>query len=247
MRREIITVNNFYEDPDAVRNYALNEIKNNSYSPFIPEDRQTPGHKTPWKTSCFKEAKDCPFKSSEKLVNTLQEIVGEEIDLESWNASYPTNPKGTPTVDHDSLVEGCRSGKYSSKWNCCFHFKYYQGSKLGEGVHTHSSNDIWSNVGDHGWAGLIYLNPKAPMDSGLMIFKNKLGKDYRWMTPKEEWQLIDSFGALYNRLVLVRGDKPHVGADGFSDLPEHGRLFQTIFFRVKNNKPNTYNSIKVNL
>jgi hypothetical protein len=37
---------------------------------------------------------------------------------------------------------------------------------------------------------------------------------FDWMTPAENWQLVDSFGNVFNRLILVRGDVPHSRADG---------------------------------
>jgi len=245
MKRDIIVVDNFYENPDAVRKYAVNRLKNNSYSPFVLPEQQVPGHKTDWKTTCFQESKDCPFKSSKELIEKLQLITNEQIDLDSWNATYPTNEKGEFLVTASEAVEGMRSGKYSSKWNCCFHWKAHQGHALGQGVHTHSNNDAWSNVMDNGWAGLVYLNPRAPINSGLNLFKNKLGRDHRFMTPKEEWQLEDSLGAIYNRLILVRGKKPHCGADGFHESIEIGRIFQTLFFKIKDNQPQELESVKI--
>jgi hypothetical protein len=56
------------------------------------------------------------------------------------------------------------------------------------------------------------------------------------MTPPENWILTDSFGSLFNRLILTRGDRPHSGADGFSELIEHGRLYKTFFFKTKTTK-----------
>ena len=245
MKRDVIVVDNFYKNPDAIRKYAIERLKTKSYSPFIPQEQQIPGHKSSWRTTCFQESKDCPFKSSKELIDKLQAIINEEIDVDAWNATYPTNEKGTSLVTPDEALKGMKSGKYSSKWNCCFHWKGYQGHALGEGVHAHSGEDIWSNVDDNGWAGLIYLNPKAPINSGLNLFKNKLGRDYRHMTPKEEWQLEDSFGAIYNRLILVRGKKPHCGADGFHESLEIGRIFQTLFFKIKNNQPEQLDGVEI--
>lgn len=238
MKKEIIIVDNFYENPLEVRDYALNQIKNNSYEAY-------PDLAPSWRASCFKQAKDCPFKGSLDLIKKLELICNEEIDLENWNANYPCDKDGNPTVSSKEILIGCQSGEFSPKWNCCFHFKYPCNQQLGDGVHTHSNNDTWSNVGDNGWSGLIYLNRDAPIDSGLNLWQNKMGRNYnyRYMTDRSEWILEDSIGAIFNRLILIRGNKPHSGSDGFNSNIDFGRLFQTFFFRIK--KPFIIDSIKI--
>ena len=42
--------------------------------------------------------------------------------------------------------------------------------------------------------------------------------------------------AFFNRLILTMGERPHIGADGFSDDLHHGRLYQTFFFKSTNKK-----------
>jgi hypothetical protein len=65
------------------------------------------------------------------------------------------------------------------------------------------------------------------------------------MSNAEEWQREDIYAPVFNRLVLIRGKKPHSGADGYSNDPATGRLFQTLFFRIKNNKPLSLDSVKI--
>jgi hypothetical protein len=57
-------------------------------------------------------------------------------------------------------------------------------------------------------------------------------RNFDWMTPAQNWKLVDQFANVFNRLVLVRGDVPHSGADGWSNAMDTGRLYQTFFFRV---------------
>lgn len=235
MKKDIIVIDNFYENPNLIREYAINELKNNSYGVYP--------NKKAWITSRFKEWNVCPFKSSESLISKLQKVIGEEIDIDNWKATYPCDADGKSNLPIPELVQKCNSGEIGQKWNCCFHFKNKQGQQLGEGVHTHSTGAYWSNVADDGWAGLIYLNPSAPIDTGLNIWENKLGDNYRRMTDRSEWQLTDKFGALFNRLILIRGSKPHSGADGFGHTIEEGRIFQTLFFRIK--KTDSVDSVKI--
>mgnify|MGYP006891309455 FL=1 len=49
-----------------------------------------------------------------------------------------------------------------------------------------------------------------------------------------KWELVDTVGNVYNRLVLYRGDIFHASLDYFGHDNESGRLFQTFFFSTEN-------------
>lgn len=228
MKKDIIIAENFYANPYKVRNYALNELKNNHYLPYGSPN---------WYASQFKEWDQCPFKSSENLIKNLEFLTQEKIDIEDWKRSRPPHGQD-PGRNHEEP-------RKSPKWNCTFHVKPLTGQKLGDAIHNHVT-DWWNSIGYDDWVGLIYLNPDAPIDSGLFLWENlNKEKNYDWMTPKENWRLIDSLGAVFNRLILCRSQAPHSGADGFSNIFEEGRLYQTFFFRTKNKKQS--NSTKINI
>jgi hypothetical protein len=225
MRTDIIIVDDFYTDPDAVRRYALEQ---SYYYPYESDDDVRSGRRRPtWMASRFKAPEDCPFKSSQELIRTLETLVGEKIDLDHWNAGFPVAPDGKPSpraADHPD--RGCL-------WNCCFHSKPDNGQKLGGGVHNHVT-DVWNGVTEDGWAGIVYLSPDAPLDGGLHLWRNRdQERRFDWMTPAENWELIDRLGNVPNRLLLARGDLPHSGAGGWGDSVETGRLYQTFFFRTQ--------------
>ena len=228
MRTDTIVVDNFYADPEAVRRYAL---KLDYYYPYERDDDIESGRQNfTWMSSWFKPADECPFKSSSALQATLEDITGEEIDLEHWYLGFPTDGEGKATVD-------CREHRRSCLWNCSFHLKPDNGQKLGAGVHNHVT-DPWNSVDVNGWAGLIYLAPDAPVSGGLKLWRNKDPQhNYDWMTPRENWELIDDLGNVCNRLILCRGNIPHSGARGWGVSLETGRLYQTFFFRVKESRP----------
>lgn len=236
MRKDVIIVENFYKDPYTVREYALNELENNHYLPY--------GSNT-WRATKTKKWNECPFKSSKSLISGLNDITGEEIDLEKWKLDYPEHNSVEDKKPSQNHPDSDGSFLKSCKWNCTFHVKPKTNQKLGEGVHNHVT-DIWNSVGEDGWVGLIYLNPTAPIDSGLFLWNNiNNEKNYDWMTPPPNWQLIDSLGAVFNRLILCRGKHPHSGADGFSDLNEEGRLYQTFFFTTKKEYRKNFESVKI--
>jgi len=221
-RRSIVVLDNFYCRPDLVREYALRQ---RFYLPYQDKADVTAGRKTAtWWASRFRSAKSCPFKSSDALRVALEKAVGERIDIEHWEGDYPVDDEGRPKALDGISPRTCL-------WNCCFHVKPHNGQRLGDGVHNHTVVDGWNAVGENGWAGIVYLDPAAPLTGGLNLWRNRDSRrNYDWMTPAANWELIDSFGNVYNRLVLVRGNIPHSGAAGWGDRIENGRLSQTFFF-----------------
>lgn len=226
MRTETIVVDNFYADPARIRAHAL-ALK--YYLPYETAEDVTAGsRRATWMASRFRPAHECPFKSSEELVARLEELTGEEIDLEYWRADFPLREDGTPSPDHRLAT------RRGSLWNCCFHCKPETGQPLGVGVHNHVV-DTWNQVGPHGWSGVIYLNAPgaAPVSGGLKIWRNRdLARNAAWMTAKEDWELVDDLGNVPNRLILYRGNLPHSGAAGWGDGLRTGRLCQTFYFKT---------------
>jgi hypothetical protein len=235
-RRSIIAVENFYSNPDAVREYAL---KQQYYFPYTRKSGGAPDNPEDdiryWTTSWYKGHNECPFKSSAALVKRLENIVGERIDLDHWNARYPVNDRSKPLPSAPGSKNACL-------WHCSFHVKFDVNQKLGDGVHNHVT-DVWNSVGANGWAGIIYLADQAPIEGGLNLWKNvDPAREFDWMSPAENWVHLDRFANIYNRLLLVRGNIPHSGANGWGKTVETGRMFQTFFFRTK-----TYENYSVDL
>jgi hypothetical protein len=225
MRRDIIIVDNFYEDPDAVVRYARGLEYVYPYSqPGISAERRP----RMWYTSRYRSADECPFKSSTALISRLQTLTGEIVDVRTWRLEFPVDENGYPRADHRTVYPK------SAWWNCCFHVKLDVNQQLGAGVHSHTDHDSWNPVGLDGWAGLIYLNEAPPThQGGLRTWDNRdPARQFDWMTPKENWQLRDSFANTYNRLILHRGRIPHSGSNGWGDSFDNGRFYQTLFFRT---------------
>ncbi len=219
----IIVVENFYSHPEAVRKFALQQA---FYTPYENKDAVRMGKiRATWWASKFRRFEDCPFKSSQTLIAALEGAVSEVVDLDHWRAVYPVDANSLP-------LPNSGGGKQTCLWNCCFHVKPDNGQKIGDGVHNHVT-DGWNSVGTNGWAGIIYLNPASPIEGGLHLWRNiDSAKQHDWMTPAKNWEHIDSFGNVFNRLILVRGDIPHSGACGWGNRLENGRLYQTFFFRT---------------
>lgn len=224
MQRDMIIVDNFYDDPESIVQYAHSLEYMCPYN--LPTD-DGDGIFVPWRTSRFRSADKCPFKSSRPLLRAFETITGERIDMTHWRRDFPVDANGYPAGILAPTMRSCW-------WNCAFHTKHWSSQKDGEGVHSHTDSDTWSAVGVDGWAGIVYLYRDRDLQTGLRTWRNKnASRQHDWMTPPENWQLVDTLGAVYNRLILHRGGIPHSGSPGWGNSVLDGRLFQTFFFRVR--------------
>jgi len=90
------------------------------------------------------------------------------------------------------------------------------------------------------WAGIVYLNPDAPLSGGTGLFQyKKTGSFYANELSGYEsqdytkWQLSDVIANRYNRLALYRSDQFHTSLDYFGNTKETARLFQLFFITTE--------------
>jgi len=99
----------------------------------------------------------------------------------------------------------------------------------------------WVHHDDTTWAGIVYLTPNAPIESGTAIYQHKESKIFEYKagdfdynstsTSMADWDMIAFSGNIYNRLVLYKGTYYHRSVlPGFGTDARTGRLFQTFFF-----------------
>ena len=107
-------------------------------------------------------------------------------------------------------------------------------------------DESWIHVDKTKWAGILYLTPDAPLDSGTVIYTEdfdsvirktnekvtETGDDSLYKSMKHEHEITTVIGNVYNRLILLRGYYlPHrSNVPGFGDCLENGRLTQVFFF-----------------
>lgn len=106
---------------------------------------------------------------------------------------------------------------------------------------TTSRDRSWIHI-DHNeilptnWAGVLYLTPDAPLSSGTNIYKFKDSQKYNendYSQDMTKWDLIDSIGNVYNRIIIFNAKKYHMSGDYFGLNNEDGRLTQVFFFRLE--------------
>jgi len=183
MITNVIITDNFYSNPDGVRNFALSQPF--SVTGNFPGKR-TISHLTP------------------DVKETIQSIV--------WNAGGAV----TDWFENDGYTGAFQLTTAADRsW-----------------VHSDHFNT---------WAGVCYLNPDAPYTGGTGLFRHRAtgavragelttGYEAQDMT---KWDLYDTLGNIYNRLVLYRGDLFHSSLDYFGSDLYTGRLFQVFFFSTQ--------------
>lgn len=83
--------------------------------------------------------------------------------------------------------------------------------------------ETWIHKDETDWAGVLYLTPDAPAETGTGIYEEKNG----------EWELVTAIGNVYNRLALYNGRLFHKSiVPGFGHNKETARLTQVFFFNV---------------
>jgi len=95
------------------------------------------------------------------------------------------------------------------------------------------------------YAGVLFLTPDAPPNTGTSFYRSKYTKKNK-VEPKDipiafkngfldstEFDLVDTVGNVYNRLVLFDAQMIHAASTYFGNNIENGRLFQLFFFDLE--------------
>ena len=111
----------------------------------------------------------------------------------------------------------------------------YTTSRARSWIHT----DPYNN-----WGGVLYLTPDAPVTSGTAFYKIKnsncfyedlLKREYTDSISQDltKWELVDTVGNVFNRLVLFNSKRYHMSMDYFGTDKTNSRLFQVFFFSTE--------------
>jgi hypothetical protein len=107
-----------------------------------------------------------------------------------------------------------------------------------------SEDPIVYHADDQSHAGIVFLTPDAPVESGLTLVRSKR-TGVRRSPPNPtllaetfdgahfdstRWETVDKIGNVYNRLVLWDARLIHTASCYFGTTPTDARLFQMFFF-----------------
>jgi len=91
------------------------------------------------------------------------------------------------------------------------------------------------------WAGVLYLSPVAPLQSGTKTYRSNIDNSRISTECTEEtfktgfydstrFDQVDSIGNIYNRLILMDGRMIHSAGPYWGNTWDTGRLVQLFFF-----------------
>lgn len=191
--KNLIVVDDFYENPDLIRNYAMNNL---TY--------------TTTNASRGKRSKERFFVEGTK--EKLETILGRKIV--NWESEDYSNGIFQYCTSYDPVV-----------------------------IHA----DVQQ------FAGVIYLTPDAPLETGTATYRSKITGKKRFETGFDEgseetfrgiskdfnyydrtqFEVVDKVANVYNRLVLWDAKAIHSASDYFGDTIDNSRFFQLFFFDVE--------------
>jgi hypothetical protein len=112
--------------------------------------------------------------------------------------------------------------------------------------YTTATDRTWVHT-DHttNYAGVLYLTPEAPPNSGTAFFRHRpSGADHYPTDPDlqaeceadagnfDRWVITDVVANFYNRMILFDSTRFHASVGTFGSELANARLFQTFFFNV---------------
>jgi len=96
------------------------------------------------------------------------------------------------------------------------------------------------------YAGIIFLTPDSPPESGTTFYRSKFTKQIKLHSESDygvvfknghldpsDFDVVDVVGNLYNRLVLFDAQMIHAASSYFGQQLDNGRLFQLFFFDLE--------------
>ena len=194
----LIVLDNFYENPDLLRDYALG-LK---YEP--PENHGALGFRC---------------ESGRKLLDGTKELFEKLL--------------------HATIPDGSNLGEWNYSTNGCFQW-------------CNGSTQIVYHCDSQKYAGIVYLTPDAPINCGTSFLRHKKYKlrtseifskndwydsSLKYNEPhldKTSWEIVDSIGNIYNRLVIFDAQYIHAVTEYFGETINNSRLFQLFFFNLAN-------------
>jgi len=200
---DVMIVDDFYEDPDAVRRFALTldyvEYMKNWYSSALEE------FPNPLKGRGVRLA-------NAEIQRRLSTLVHAEVDPETWDTSgdgwngafhYKTLPMfawegGSKIHNHTGRDSDVRNG-----WSALVY--------LSPDPPRHSGTTVWRDR---------RTNKAFSLDS---VYEGDLSR----------YEMVLEVENVYNRLVLFYASVFHMGERGWGSNVHDARLFQTFFFNVR--------------
>jgi|TARA_B110000908_G_scaffold158416_1_gene199509 hypothetical protein len=197
------------------------------------------------------------FKSIDKGVIVVDDFYGDPDFIREWvirdiefsPSNYHKGERATSKFFVDGTKEVLEQiiGKPIYNWN---HERY------ANGIFQFCTADqpIVYHVDNQTYAGIVFLTPDAPLNTGTSFYRSKETGDFKFDDEKRStesyvrafkgksaemnfydgtnFEKIDEVGNKYNRLVLFDAKNIHAATQYFGDAIDNSRLFHMFFFDV---------------
>jgi len=220
----LIVRDDFYPDPDAIRELALS-LEYFQYKPPLAEQvgaeiaAEYESKKPVWLSSSLLRylgkkvaaPKEGYRHSTPEVQQLLAAVIGERIKSDTWD-------------------------EMGDWWNGAFHLQFDAEGNEHRVIHHHYRQ---GDIEPIGWSGLVYLAPDAPPGFGTTIWREKksgrciASKGNKYDQDMDNYELALVIENHFNRLVLFRENVLHRAGYGYGNNPREARLMQTFFFQVE--------------
>jgi|TARA_R110002167_G_scaffold355279_1_gene569566 hypothetical protein len=181
----------------------------------------------------------------------IDPMIPRQFALDQEFTEYGNYPgQRTPSFHYDDL-RNCIQGIVQHAGGNITQFEDIQYNAAYQ--YTTKKDSSWIHTDQNTmWAGICYLTPDAPLNSGTAIYKHKatgltqtaykddgsydsetMDKIYKDSRDMSKWDVVDMISNKFNRLVLYRGNLFHSSMKYFGKDKNTGRLFQTFFFNTE--------------
>lgn len=211
-RRSVIVVDDFYDNPLAIREFGLHCQYYNQTEYAVPDNNKA--------------------KQGELSVEQLPSALGWYSSMpQQHNKNKEAFRKLQKLIQHDIDKEHWQDGTI---WNGCYQVKV---SCSLRGIHNHSTNP-YNGCGTNGWTAVVFLSPNPLSTRGLTLWEHRSGplpddEPYFVDLDYKKWHKTLEVENVFNRMVLMPSTAYHTGEQGWGYGLVDGRMVQTFFFRGK--------------
>lgn len=231
----MIIVDNWYDDPHGIREFALSKFKTEKEPGTRKKDNGFevyPGTRTKASLENLIDNKLRMERHMERSIDptmwAFSSALDREIPLEEMEfdfAEMKARVKGTDI--YPNLFYGISNGCFQS---------------------CNEKSKMWIHADEiNAFAAVVYLTPDPPEGTGTGFFKNKrngLSVEPRSnpvrYKPEEasdfdQWEMVDYCENVFNRCVIFNAKQYHSATKYFGTTLENSRLTQVFFFDMKSN------------
>ena len=201
-QQNIFIIDNFYSNPDAVRDYALS----------LPYRKDVAGYHF-WRTTP---------RLNYNIIPLLEKYIGNKILLDHFWTKHPVDEYIEMNMSFYKVINNPNED-YVRATHIHHDLAHYSGI-------VYLSPDLPPNVGTQLWRHKSSGDEFAFGNTGYNV--GEQGVDTRGDDePKENFEKTDYMAYKYNRLVLFRGTLWHSAAHT-NDMPDGERLNQFFYFNI---------------